>query len=359
MVELQFPMFFYPSMAADCCACMAWHRPYKGEPSPTKNQPFQVNTRKTFIALRQAKHLRDMSILRKLLSSKEEEVPLKNANQPGFGFEDDPKGVGLQTLIHWQPSPKRASIVHCYSNIWSVWSGERGCSPPPTPPSPWWPMYGRCCVMGDVIGTESGDYVSMSSNVEDLELGEGEASSSKCNRRKRMRRSGKREFPPPITLLRDEGGNNMPLVFKRETSAEGRLMIRAERVKRHQYLIPHRENGRLRLYINPLPPQQDDIHHCAHPISPNQHQQELFVDDDDVDFNEQQVILHVSESESSEQELGSDCEDGSLHKTWVTNEEGDPNCLGFWKDQVIEGPTGYLGRPASAPLPPMTTVRVM
>ncbi|GFZ10009.1 hypothetical protein Acr_21g0006080 [Actinidia rufa] len=118
--------------------------------------------------------------------------------------------------------------------------------------------------MGDLIGTESGVY--MSSNEEKLlgEVDETKSYTNNINQRKRNKGIGtKREknYPPPIHSLARTGylTGRMPWVLSRRY-VNGRLILREERVNRYEYFEVHRENGRLRLNLIPL---DDTIPSCC------------------------------------------------------------------------------------------------
>ena len=70
----------------------------------------------------------------------------------------------------------------------------------------------------------------------------------------------KREFPPPIpSLARTENlPSHMPWVLKRYYTSDGRLILREEKVRHHEYFRAHRSNGRLTLHLVPLD-DNDDI----------------------------------------------------------------------------------------------------
>ncbi|KAK7275727.1 hypothetical protein RIF29_16849 [Crotalaria pallida] len=73
------------------------------------------------------------------------------------------------------------------------------------------------------------------------------------------RRMEKRVFPPPIPLLaRTENlACHMPWVLRRYYTSEGRLILKEEKVKYHEYFQAHRENGRLTLQLVPLDDDED------------------------------------------------------------------------------------------------------
>lgn len=70
----------------------------------------------------------------------------------------------------------------------------------------------------------------------------------------------KRVFPPPIPLLaRTQNlASHMPWVLRRYYTSEGRLILREEKVRHHEYFRAHRANGRLTLQLVPLDDDDDD-----------------------------------------------------------------------------------------------------
>ncbi|XP_057974675.1 uncharacterized protein LOC131162334 [Malania oleifera] len=72
------------------------------------------------------------------------------------------------------------------------------------------------------------------------------------------------DLPPPIpSLARTENlPSHMPWVMKRYYTPDGRLIIREEKVRHHEYFRAHRANGRLILHLVPLD------HHCV-PLPPS------------------------------------------------------------------------------------------
>ncbi|KAK9270150.1 hypothetical protein L1049_025726 [Liquidambar formosana] len=132
-------------------------------------------------------------------------------------------------------------------------SSEKEQSPNPfsssimlSPPSPF--------LMGDYIGMES--CFDLKNNVEiDTTAKDDEAYSrwrGKRDQRWEMRK--KREFPPPIPSLARTGNLpcHMPWIFKRYYTNDGRLIIKEEKVRHHEYFRAHRANGRLTLHLVPL-----------------------------------------------------------------------------------------------------------
>ncbi|XP_061966746.1 uncharacterized protein LOC133690536 [Populus nigra] len=115
-------------------------------------------------------------------------------------------------------------------------------------------------IVGEYIGIESSldlkneeDIFTSSSNKE--ETNNYESCSQRCHSEKREQRwAKKKEFPPPIPLLActENLPSHMPWVLKRYYTSDGRLILREEKVRRHEYFRAHRSNGRLTLHLVPL-----------------------------------------------------------------------------------------------------------
>ncbi|XP_021648106.1 uncharacterized protein LOC110640884 isoform X2 [Hevea brasiliensis] len=109
-------------------------------------------------------------------------------------------------------------------------------------------------LIGDYIGVESCldlknnyDIFTSSSKVENSQ-------GFSQRRSKRDQRCAMKEFPPPMPSLARTGNlsSHMPWVLRRHYTEDGRLIIREERVKHHEYFQAHRCNGRLTLKLVPL-----------------------------------------------------------------------------------------------------------
>ncbi|KAF8109904.1 hypothetical protein N665_0089s0024 [Sinapis alba] len=116
--------------------------------------------------------------------------------------------------------------------------------------------------VGDYIGTES--CFDVLSADEENDLVSSSESMSRYNGRiiRREKREAKtaaaREFPPPIPLLAQTENllPHMPWILKRVVTSDGRLILREEKVRHHEYFRSHRSNGRLTLHLVPL---DDDV----------------------------------------------------------------------------------------------------
>ncbi|KAH0918209.1 hypothetical protein HID58_025869 [Brassica napus] len=93
--------------------------------------------------------------------------------------------------------------------------------------------------VGDYIGTES-CFDVLSADEE--------------NDEREARAAAAREFPPPIPLLAQTENllPHMPWVLKRVLTSDGRLILREEKVRHHEYFRAHRSNG------------HGVIHNCDH-----------------------------------------------------------------------------------------------
>lgn len=97
-----------------------------------------------------------------------------------------------------------------------------------------------------------------------------EAAVAAVEMKMRMRRSRQWEmkerrkekvYPPPIPLLaRTENlHSHMPWVLQRTYTSDGRLILREEPVRHHEYFRAHRRDGRLTLQLVPLDNEVDDF----------------------------------------------------------------------------------------------------
>ncbi|KAA8538032.1 hypothetical protein F0562_027388 [Nyssa sinensis] len=138
-----------------------------------------------------------------------------------------------------------------------------------------------CSEMGDYIGMESCFDIQHNEDLVSTEKNRRAADNSrrrgsgKHDRRCEMKKE--KEYPPPIPLLaRTENlPSHMPWVMKRYYTGDGRLIIKEEKVKHHEYFRAHRANGRLTLQIVPL----DDDVLLHHP--PADYQNDYLSDDEE------------------------------------------------------------------------------
>ncbi|MED6151745.1 hypothetical protein PIB30_085375 [Stylosanthes scabra] len=75
--------------------------------------------------------------------------------------------------------------------------------------------------------------------------------SVKSTKRNNSAKKDKKVFPPPIRLLaRTQNlASHMPWVLRRYHTSEGRLILKEEKVRHHEYFRVHRANGRLTLKL--------------------------------------------------------------------------------------------------------------
>ncbi|KAG2321020.1 hypothetical protein Bca4012_055964 [Brassica carinata] len=116
--------------------------------------------------------------------------------------------------------------------------------------------------VGDYIGTESCFDVLSADEENDLISSSESMSRYRYGGRRREEREARaaaaREFPPPIPLLAQTENllPHMPWILKRVVTSDGRLILREEKVRHHEYFRAHRSNGRLTLHLVPL---DDDV----------------------------------------------------------------------------------------------------
>ncbi|XVF39468.1 hypothetical protein PTKIN_Ptkin01aG0037300 [Pterospermum kingtungense] len=112
----------------------------------------------------------------------------------------------------------------------------------------------------------------------------------RCRRRRRRKTMMmKREFPPPIPSLAYTENNlscHMPWVLKRYYTNDGRLILREEKVRHHEYLHVHRSNGRLTLHLVPLNDDDDyDNNEIDHEVAEEEVDQVNVFDDSNINIS--------------------------------------------------------------------------
>ncbi|KAL2339861.1 hypothetical protein Fmac_007801 [Flemingia macrophylla] len=251
--------------------------------------------------------------------------------------------AGLKALLHFEQKPP----FRVLQSRKTVETAKPKLSPPLS--SPWSPL-SSVFPVGDVIGTESGDCM-----ITDFEEATAETEPRKVWRRERRR--NKREFPPPpLTLLRETG--EVSWTFKRERSGDGRLtlIVTAERVRCHE---ARREDGRLAVRSIAEDGDGGYCRECGYPV-----------DEEGQDFEFNQGFDFDFDFESVDEEdggLGFEFENGPEpgegSYSDLENESGPRGdlhlCVTYEYDAAGLGfvdRNPYLGRPASAPLVPMTPV---
>ncbi|KAG2318684.1 hypothetical protein Bca52824_011897 [Brassica carinata] len=106
---------------------------------------------------------------------------------------------------------------------------------------------------GDYIGTES-CFDILSADEVPTKPSNRYRYGGRRREEREARAAAAREFPPPIPLLAQTGNllPHMPWVLKRVVTSDGRLILREEKVRHHEYFHAHRANGRLTLHLVPL-----------------------------------------------------------------------------------------------------------
>ncbi|KAK2442343.1 hypothetical protein QL285_013545 [Trifolium repens] len=191
-------------------------------------------------------------------------------------------------------------------------------------------------VMGDLIGTESGD--CMSCDLVDELRGQSQRREFVFKEKK----IEKKVFPPAITLLRETGGGGgaggMPSCFKKEYGEDGRLVLKAKNVKHHcKYMEVNRENGRLIIRI---------IHHDDNGWPIDVERQEEEEEESDLESEFEKELVKEGNSEMSKNKSGS---------CWADLRQ----CASYGNGEFIRGQlegSFYLGLSGSAPLRPITSV---
>ncbi|KAJ0237435.1 Uncharacterized protein HA466_0248340 [Hirschfeldia incana] len=139
--------------------------------------------------------------------------------------------------------------------------------------------------VGDYIGTESCFDVLSADEETDLISSSESTSRYPYGGRRREEREARaaaaREFPPPIPSLAQTENllPHMPWVLRRVVTSDGRLVLREEKVRHHEYFRAHRSNGRLTLHLVPL---DEDV--LELPPEPSYYQS-----DDDNDYDHEEV----------------------------------------------------------------------
>ena len=157
--------------------------------------------------------------------------------------------------------------------------------------------------VGDYIGTESCFDVLSADEVNDVFSSSEFMNRYRYGGRRREERAARaaaaREFPPPITLLAQTENllPHMPWVLKRVLTSDGRLILREEKVRHHEYFRAHRSNGRLTLDLVPL---DDDV--FALPQEPSHYQSD---DDNDNDHDDDEN----DQCDDHQHEVGDDLDD--------------------------------------------------
>ncbi|XP_022636024.1 uncharacterized protein LOC111241615 [Vigna radiata var. radiata] len=260
--------------------------------------------------------------------------------------------AGLKTLFHSELKPPTRVVHRCTTQ--EAAESEPSSPPPPTISRMWAPASGafRTTMMGDVIGTESGD--CMITYMEELVEPESPILMMRCREKSAKR---KRQLPPPLTLMAET--REMPWAFTRECDGDGRLIVTAERVRRgreHCIMEVRTEDERVTMRL--VPEDNDCCELCCYPIDDD-------VDDDDdddgeVQFNEGfkieerglEFVEELAKKVSSESERCGDLRECISLNSYASG----PGWL--LQPHISDSfPDIYLGQPASAPIRPMTPCR--
>ncbi|XP_024008899.1 uncharacterized protein LOC112084130 [Eutrema salsugineum] len=177
--------------------------------------------------------------------------------------------------------------------------------------------------VGDYIGTESCFDVLSADEENDVSSASEPLSRYRYGGRRREEREARaaaaREFPPPIPLLAQTENllPHMPWVLKRVVTSDGRLILREEKVRHHEYFRANRSNGRLTLHLVPL---DDDVFEL--PQEPSHYQS----DDDDDDDDEHEYDEHECGYDDGDDHVGDDDLDDladNVRKSVIINDHND------------------------------------
>ncbi|XP_010477466.1 PREDICTED: protein FANTASTIC FOUR 3 [Camelina sativa] len=178
--------------------------------------------------------------------------------------------------------------------------------------------------VGDYIGTESCFDILSADEGNDVVSVPSESVKSRYRyggrrrEEREARAAAAREFPPPIPLLAQTGNllPHMPWVLKRVVTSDGRLILREEKVRHHEYFRADRSNGRLTLHLVPL---DDDVFEL--PQEPSHYQTD---DDDDDDHDEdEEEEEHECDDDDDHQEVDLDDLADNLNKSVTVTAPND------------------------------------
>ncbi|XP_012449004.1 uncharacterized protein LOC105772228 [Gossypium raimondii] len=204
------------------------------------------------------------------------------------------------------------------------------------------------CMMTSSFVSESaaswviGDYIGMEScfdlyNNDQVCSGGGGGDGGRVFRESRVKRGQRcrKEFPPPIpSLARTENQPpHMPWVLQRYYTNDGRLILREEKVKHHEYFRAHRSNGRLTLHLIPLDNEDNDT---------DVEEEEAKEEDDQGNVVVETSIKDNNESEESMVK----CPVGDNNDNGIAANGG--KCMNY--SSVRTSPTCFLGLPAIRPV---------
>ncbi|EFH69470.1 hypothetical protein ARALYDRAFT_472444 [Arabidopsis lyrata subsp. lyrata] len=180
--------------------------------------------------------------------------------------------------------------------------------------------------VGDYIGTESCFDVLSADEENDVVSVTSESVKSRFRyggrrrEEREARAAAAREFPPPIPLLAQTGNllPHMPWVLKRVVTSDGRLILREEKVRHHEYFRANRSNGRLTLHLVPL---DDDVFEL--PQEPSHYQSDD--DNDDEEDGDDQCDDQDECDDDQHQEVEDDLDDlaDKINKDVASNASND------------------------------------
>lgn len=241
---------------------------------------------------------------------------------------------GLKTLVHnqkeenpsgktsHQPAPPE-KIIHSYmvSKSPATWTTTSSLPPFSSCSSAMLDSSSSSSLTGDLIGSESGVY--MSSNDEEQKKENLTSYRSRIHGNYSSRRNAtKKEYPPPIPSLARTGNlpGRMPWVLTRHYTDDGRLILKGVKVKRHEFFHAHRENGRLILKLIPLDNEIKDFDALGEEVEDEEEDLELedhlqFVDQEDKG-KEKMVTEQEEEEEESE---GDEKDENSAPESYSEN----------------------------------------
>ncbi|OWM79922.1 hypothetical protein CDL15_Pgr006226 [Punica granatum] len=193
------------------------------------------------------------------------------------------------------------------------------------PPSP-------SLLIGDCIGAESClDLMSLLERPK-----EADDKAVTMERRMTMRKSRRwetkekrkeKEYPPPIPLLaRTENlHSHMPWVLERTYTSDGRLILREERVRHHEYFRADRRDGRLTLQLVPLDDEVFNLENEAEAESEFESEaNDNSASSSTSDNAKGDDHLQCSEAEIENRKNTSDCETDNTDKSEMAVDNDEP-----------------------------------